>query len=803
MKRATSSEHPPFFWQGFLVLIPLLILSVAGFVGLHRDKAQVHHEAVRQAQALVDEFADRLEQSLQTTNAGDDPASIVIQTDLSGDLTDPPPYSFTPHPFPLFEEMLDESQRAAWADVNRAEPNSTTLVERLRHFLSLQPSEHFEGVARYRLALAWHGQGDIERARQTLVEFVAGNPRVLGETGVPLAPLAHAKLWQWRTANDTEATNHLIAAATTALEQPSPLTPYLLRQLAQSANDPAGNRELELAREILNRQWVAWEEDELARRIHDEAKRALQIGVLYSNSMGFHVADSAPAQSLPFCLWIDVIEPSDVFQESSASSQDSSVAKAKPGTSFKPSATYPPEARMTILSNEFAQASVPGLLSVAGPPGRVTVTMDPRVLSWFLVRDAVNTNAVTFRCYPSLESSPDEMAWDARPWMVQPVEDVLRDLQERLPDYLGFSLELAGRGVISSNRLMTSAWVGGGKGGGARYRESVPSRPPEALARARKFADDTEYLHAAVHLISSDKLYAGQRGRAVWAGLLIAGASLAALLGVAAARRAFHQQHRLARLQANFLSSVSHELRAPIASVRLMAEGLEQNRITDTERRREYFHFIVQECRRLSGLIENVLNISRIEQGRQEYTFEPTDITRLAEDTVQLLEPAARERGVRLRLHLPPGVLEPSELDGPSIQQALINLIDNAIKHSPDGESVDVSVTVSRGSNEVPRDSSERSGKDDGKDLRIIVADRGAGIPAQDRERIFERFYRRGTELRRQTQGVGIGLHIVKKIAEAHHGRVWVEGEEGSGSRFILDLPWVQAGFPNAKNVNG
>ena len=159
--------------------------------------------------------------------------------------------------------------------------------------------------------------------------------------------------------------------------------------------------------------------------------------------------------------------------------------------------------------------------------------------------------------------------------------------------------------------------------------------------------------------------------------------ALAAVIGLITAYRAFRREQQLGEMKSNFVSSVSHELRAPIASVRLMAENLERGKIPEPAKQNEYFRFIVQECRRLSSLIENVLDFSRIEQGRKQYEFEPTDLVALTRTTVKLMEPYATEKGVKLETfntqHPTPNI--ELDVDGRAIQQALVNLIDNAIKH--------------------------------------------------------------------------------------------------------------------------
>jgi signal transduction histidine kinase len=318
-----------------------------------------------------------------------------------------------------------------------------------------------------------------------------------------------------------------------------------------------------------------------------------------------------------------------------------------------------------------------------------------------------------------------------------------------LPPYLGL-------GIVAANEPM------------------IPAPNGPLLATATHAENDRDWLKVSVHLVNAQSLYARQQQRVWWFGTLIAISSIAAIIGLMSAWRNFEKQHRLAELKDNFVSSVSHELRAPIASVRLMAESLESGRVQNERKQQEYYHFIVQECQRLSALIQNVLDFSRIDQGRKEYDFESADVLRLVDETVKAMALCAAERQIHLRMAAATSTVH-AIIDARAIQQALVNLIDNAIKHSSPGS--EVTITVSTQNTVVPAA------------LELSVNDHGEGIPQAEHERIFERFYRIGSELRRQTPGAGIGLSIVRHVVDAHGGRVRVESEPTKGSRFTMQIP--------------
>jgi signal transduction histidine kinase len=660
-------------WQGFLLILPVVILAVLGVRFIQQDRDLAENEARERCLALADDLARQCQAALVSfaiaplrpgfdLDSAAQPANFYPAFfDAQGQLSYPPPYALAPTPLALDPNTLTEGQRRLWeaarapaakADVEAGSPEGWS------RFLAAGPPAPFLAVAHYHYALTLERQGRSEAEEQ--FRFVAEQfPRALAESGVPMQSLANWRRWQiFKSRTDGAAwegsTNapplSLRALCVNWITNPSPISAQFLALSAEKwpseGNAPA---------------WLAlWQNHEITRALfHQEEARLHAL-----------VAGAGTTESVaPVWFWTEA------------------------------EATW----LGTVLTKE----------------------------GWVI--------------------------WQPQDMARHRLEQAVRQAKS-MPDYVALTVELAGTNMFSTLPSL-----------------NVTNRVP-VLGSAHA-PGPAGPLKVALWLANPGRLYGHQRARAWWFGVLIVVAAAGALIGLAATRRAFRRQQRLLEMKTNFVSSVTHELRAPLASVRLMAESLERGKIAQPEKRQEYFRYMVQECRRLSGLIENVLDFARLEQGRKEFNPEPVALEDLVRQTVQVLAPYAAERQVQLAVRIPSQPATYSlACDARALQQALVNLIDNAVKHSPAGSEVAIGLEASP------------------EAFCLWVEDHGAGIPSEEHERIFEQFYRRGSELRRESAGIGIGLTLVKHIAEAHHGRVRVRSAVGRGSRFTLELPFSRDG---------
>jgi signal transduction histidine kinase len=238
----------------------------------------------------------------------------------------------------------------------------------------------------------------------------------------------------------------------------------------------------------------------------------------------------------------------------------------------------------------------------------------------------------------------------------------------------------------------------------------------------------------------------------------------------------FEQEERkkveeLNLLKSYFVSSVSHELRTPLTSIRMFAETLQHGTIQSEKTKREYYTIINRESERLSRLIDNVLDFSRIERGVKEYHFVITDIKQVVRKAVLTMKYQFEKYKVKCLVRIPKHI--PKFLaDMDALEEVIINLLSNAMKYS--GSKKEVKLDVRQKHNE----------------LFISVQDKGIGIPPQDCDKIFERFYR--SQGAYQVKGMGLGLTLVKHVVEAHGGRIEVRSRVGKGSTFTIRLPLTQ-----------
>jgi signal transduction histidine kinase len=314
------------------------------------------------------------------------------------------------------------------------------------------------------------------------------------------------------------------------------------------------------------------------------------------------------------------------------------------------------------------------------------------------------------------------------------------------------------------------------------YRSPVQYQPMFADSDTVEAFMGAMKVQVALRPDVAPKLIIGGMPRPSWPRLLVLLTLTAAL--IVAALLQLRREYELSRLRADFVSGVSHELRTPLAQIRMFSETLLLGRVRSEGERTRSLEIIDQEARRLTHLVENLLHFSRSERRATRLSPAPAPLATLVRQTVEAFAPLAAARGVALRTELAEAVV--ATVDADALHQMLLNLLDNAVKYGPPNQTVTIGLSATETL------------------ARIWVADEGPGIPAADRDRIWERFCRLERDRGSAAAGTGIGLSVVRELAALHGGRAWVEDAPATGrsatgergARFVIELPLVPVPEP-------
>jgi signal transduction histidine kinase len=301
---------------------------------------------------------------------------------------------------------------------------------------------------------------------------------------------------------------------------------------------------------------------------------------------------------------------------------------------------------------------------------------------------------------------------------------------------------------------------------GAIYGSQIPSGLPAAVRAASATTLPWDVSVTTLDPDATSGSFA-QRRR-----LMIFGLALVVLFVVAATyfvSRAVSRELAAATLQSDFVSAVSHEFRTPLTSMKQFTEMLVDDDDVPAEERREFYRAQERATRRLSRLVESLLDFGRMEAGARPYRLEPLDAADLVRTVVEEFRHEGGSSGFSIECAIPETVV-PINGDREALAQALWNLLDNAVKYSGDSRTVQVKV-------------------DDGDRVSIRVRDHGLGITPAEQRRIFDKFARGSSAVQAGIKGTGIGLAMVRHIVDAHGGKVMVDSEPGHGSTFTIELP--------------
>jgi two-component system phosphate regulon sensor histidine kinase PhoR len=262
----------------------------------------------------------------------------------------------------------------------------------------------------------------------------------------------------------------------------------------------------------------------------------------------------------------------------------------------------------------------------------------------------------------------------------------------------------------------------------------------------------------------------GSAARDYLFGGLIVALVATTVIGTAATVAVLHRESRVSKLQSDFVSKVSHDLRTPLTSIRMFVETLQLGRLPDKERQQEALAIISAETERLSGLIARLLDWARMESGRRPYRRAPVAVADVVDDALRAFNTQLLHAPAQVTREIAPG-LSPFHVDREAMAGALLDLLQNAHKYTGTDKKIAI-----------------RAAQQDGA-IVIRVSDNGPGIAPREQKRIFDKFYRGKDPLDRTIEGSGLGLSMVKHIVKGHGGRITVQSTPGAGATFTIALP--------------
>ena len=240
--------------------------------------------------------------------------------------------------------------------------------------------------------------------------------------------------------------------------------------------------------------------------------------------------------------------------------------------------------------------------------------------------------------------------------------------------------------------------------------------------------------------------------------------------GVVLIVRTVAHEMEVLKIKSDFVSSVSHEFKTPLTSIKALTERLMKGKVKDQAKMNQYFSVISQDTDKLTRLVGNILDFAKIEEGKKEYDFEETDMSKWLDQTIENFRKENLQREIKINSQIPTDIPY-LKIDKNALALAVNNLLDNAIRSSRKKNEIEVIV------------------KRDENNLIIKVKDYGIGIPNDELDKIFEKFYQGSNAIRLSTKGTGLGLTLVRHTIEAHGGEVLVESKVDQGSTFTLLLP--------------